>query len=71
MNIVSRLIFDNIVYLSLYRIVRLSSVQNRVTTRSIHMKISATCLEMSDMDQETKAMWFFMFDLEKVVCHYT
>ena len=35
------------------------------------MKISATCLEMSDMDQETKAMWLFMFDLEKVVCHYT
>ena len=71
MNIVSRLIFNNIVYLSLHRIVRFSSVQYKLTTRSIHMKISATCLEMSDIDQEIKAMWFFMFDLEKVVCHYT
>ena len=24
------------------------------------MKISATCLEMSDIEQETKAMWFFL-----------
>ena len=47
------------------------SVQYELTTRIIHMKISATCLEISDIEQETKTMWFFMFDLEKVVCHYT